>query len=851
MSSERDGCGEPEPGSSRPANPSRKESDPEMELETEQDGLAIGGGDESAVGPIESDGDDEDDDDEEEDDEEEEEPPELRSAAQQDCPPTPYEECLDLKMFELRTEPSETRMEEPNPEPSDGEEAQAKEPVFNAALEHQDKPVQSIDVDSDVAPSTSGVRRKSEQVTSDPEANNTGTVPVKEDPESNPNGTKKKVRPNRLSPDAVGCSRKKQFWIEGSSGHRPLERSWPPKPGKTHRSSSSHPYPVPTDGFSFDIIDMDEQEQQALETEGAVGGLVGQMPDAEGNPVGDASTPLRRMRLDRNGNDTPDSIRSSSSGGKIPLRKVVRNVGEEGLLLDGERDAVMVATVRPHRPLARTPSNGREPRSREYGPVRPLPVDYTTDVAAPSVHTARSPASGPGSPREPSPEPSRPQPRPLTRVGGRTVSDLVCPPTPTHHARRNRMTGAGNSTTAAITTAPAAPLEQGFGPPELRFTRQQAAESSAAGASEEGAAVGQHTANEQAGNEGAVRHVPSMRLPSIPERTRAILAEPDEPLPPAWEARMDSHGRIFYIDHATRTTSWQRPGPLGTSAVLAHGPDPHRQQLDRRYQSIRRTIYEHMRQENGPSTSGNTATRSRSSSTGGSSRSAPTSASGPFHPALLMICRSDFYSMLHTNGEAIQLYNRNAALKHMVSRVRRDPGCFGRYQHNRDLVALVNCFALSAQDLPSGWETKLDQSGKQFFIDHVNRRTSFMDPRLPTEGPRARHHRPPVGASSMLLPNGPYPDERPIPPPRPPGTISRMAHVGSPEIPVAYNDKVVAFLRQPNILEILRERHGAAACSRNLREKINAIRVEGTTALDRYSHDLELTILLRMRNLQI
>lgn len=62
--------------------------------------------------------------------------------------------------------------------------------------------------------------------------------------------------------------------------------------------------------------------------------------------------------------------------------------------------------------------------------------------------------------------------------------------------------------------------------------------------------------------------------------------------------------------------------------------------------------------------------------------------------------------------------------------------------------------------------------------------------------------------------------------------------------------QVVAFLRQPNILEILRERHGAAACSRNLREKINAIRVEGTTALDRYSHDLELTILLRWVTVQ-
>jgi hypothetical protein len=64
------------------------------------------------------------------------------------------------------------------------------------------------------------------------------------------------------------------------------------------------------------------------------------------------------------------------------------------------------------------------------------------------------------------------------------------------------------------------------------------------------------------------------------------LAQSEEPLPPAWEARMDSHGRIFYIDHATRTTSWQRPGGNIT------GPEQHRQQLDRRYQSIRRTIYD-------------------------------------------------------------------------------------------------------------------------------------------------------------------------------------------------------------------------------------------------------------------
>lgn len=54
---------------------------------------------------------------------------------------------------------------------------------------------------------------------------------------------------------------------------------------------------------------------------------------------------------------------------------------------------------------------------------------------------------------------------------------------------------------------------------------------------------------------------------------------------------------------------------------------------------------------------------------------------------------------------------------------------------------------------------------------------------------------------------------------------------------------MVAFLRQPNIFEILKERHTSS--SRSLREKINAIRVEGTAALERLGHDLQLTLLLR------
>lgn len=35
-----------------------------------------------------------------------------------------------------------------------------------------------------------------------------------------------------------------------------------------------------------------------------------------------------------------------------------------------------------------------------------------------------------------------------------------------------------------------------------------------------------------------------------------------EPLPPGWEQRKDPHGRTYYVDHNTRTTTWERPQPL-------------------------------------------------------------------------------------------------------------------------------------------------------------------------------------------------------------------------------------------------------------------------------------------------
>ncbi|KAL0268640.1 UNVERIFIED_CONTAM: hypothetical protein PYX00_010496 [Menopon gallinae] len=292
--------------------------------------------------------------------------------------------------------------------------------------------------------------------------------------------------------------------------------------------------------------------------------------------------------------------------------------------------------------------------------------------------------------------------------------------------------------------------------------------------------------------------LPSGGLPSIPEgsRTQRLDMSCDgEPLPPYWEARMDSHGRIFYIDHINRTTTWQKPSSSTRSRPLAN--DLQRQQLDRRYQSIRRTISSRRNEVDGTSALLETTDRTDIACV----------------PAVKFLTRPDFFSILHTNQEALSLYNRNSTLKHMISRIRRDPTSFERYQHNRDLVTMVNCFADTVRDLPRGWETKLDRNGKA--------------PQVP---PRPFCC---TGASLLSRTNP------------------------QPVIPTAYNDKVVAFLRQPNIMDILKERYAplgncqpggchSQSCCQGLRDKINAVRIDGTPALDRFSDDIDLTILLSL-----
>lgn len=548
------------------------------------------------------------------------------------------------------------------------------------------------------------------------------------------NGTKKKVRPNGIS--KAHNSEYFDLWTAttdpadgllhldflGEHGlvpplqpksqlHRPLERSWPSKSSRHNRFRNR-------DVYSFDIYDTDDDQLLVIEETDLSNGTSNVSGDEENStenimsrsdsaisdpsrlgqsyPVECTTVTIKPLLTKKIG---PDNYINT-----ICSRKVFENTvynytpnesNENGNKSSSSNSASASLSgeyipLKPHKPLSRQLSgnamayiNGRNSpvsgdqeanglRSNRHYALCRKPSPITLQRSPPSGSSTRSAsplenfvvegASGTMTIIHPSAingRASRYNPKNSTEIDPINCG-FVCPPTPTHHARRFRSLSEGR-----------AELN-----PEPRDTDD---------------------------NELSMRHLQSTRLPSIPERARGIVAESDEPpLPPAWEARMDSHGRIFYIDHTTRTTSWQRPGVVHNAIG---GREQHRQQLDRRYQSIRRTITCDRWDQasnffNRPPDQIDSQARIESN------------IDYDTHPALLMLCRPDFYSMLHTNQEALIVYNRNAALKHMVLRIRRDPLCFTRYHYNKDLVALINCFALANIDLPQGWESKVDRSGK-------------------------------------------------------------------------------------------------------------------------------------------
>ncbi|XP_051557630.1 E3 ubiquitin-protein ligase HECW1-like isoform X1 [Myxocyprinus asiaticus] len=360
-------------------------------------------------------------------------------------------------------------------------------------------------------------------------------------------------------------------------------------------------------------------------------------------------------------------------------------------------------------------------------------------------------------------------------------------------------------------------------------------------------------------NHPAVSQLPALR--PDPHHYPTI----DEPLPPNWEARIDSHGRVFYVDHINRTTTWQRPTSAATPDGLRRsGSVQQMEQLNRRYQTIQRTMATERRDEESGSPRNERTSNTETDSPPQTNELRRDTPCSPGHcqkitlllqsPAVKFITHPEFFTVLHANYGAYRMFTNSSCLKHMILKIRRDARNFERYQHNRDLVTFLNRFADAQLELPRGWEIKTDPQGKSFFVDHNSRATTFIDPRIPLQNGRLPNHLThrqhlqrlrsySAGeASEVSRTRGVSLLARPGN-----SLVAAIRSQGQQEpVPLAYNDRIVAFLRQPNIFEVLQERQPSLARNHSLKEKVLHIRTEGTQRLEKLSCDADLVILLSL-----
>ncbi|GMS90623.1 hypothetical protein PENTCL1PPCAC_12798, partial [Pristionchus entomophagus] len=178
-----------------------------------------------------------------------------------------------------------------------------------------------------------------------------------------------------------------------------------------------------------------------------------------------------------------------------------------------------------------------------------------------------------------------------------------------------------------------------------------------------------------------------------------IRARLDAPLPDGWECRVDWHGRIFYIDHRKKKTSWRRPEMPSESEEESSVKRPDVTSTPSKiYHPSRRTI--------------NSATTSDE----------------PI--AMRFLKREDFMVLLHANQTALRLYHASRVVKHIVHRIRKnDTISLALFEQSSDFVRFVNLFADSTQRLPENWQSV--GGSPTVFINHSLRSTTLLDPRLP------------------------------------------------------------------------------------------------------------------------
>uniref|UniRef100_A0A8C3ATI4 E3 ubiquitin-protein ligase n=1 Tax=Cyclopterus lumpus TaxID=8103 RepID=A0A8C3ATI4_CYCLU len=164
--------------------------------------------------------------------------------------------------------------------------------------------------------------------------------------------------------------------------------------------------------------------------------------------------------------------------------------------------------------------------------------------------------------------------------------------------------------------------------------------------------------------------LPAITPAGTPSVTPGVPAVNAGPLPPGWEQRVDQNGRLYFVDHVEKRTSWERPEPLPPG-------------WERRVDQMGRVYFvDHMTR---------TTTWQR-----------PT-----------METVRNYEQWQHQRSQlqgAMQQFNQ-------------------RFIFGETAVPTQNKEFDPLGPLPHGWEKRTDSTGRVYFVHHPTRATQWEDPR--------------------------------------------------------------------------------------------------------------------------
>ncbi|KAK9471667.1 uncharacterized protein V1510DRAFT_182690 [Dipodascopsis tothii] len=237
-------------------------------------------------------------------------------------------------------------------------------------------------------------------------------------------------------------------------------------------------------------------------------------------------------------------------------------------------------------------------------------------------------------------------------------------------------------------------------------------------------------------------NVPPTAAVSTPTSTRAYSSFEDQygRLPSGWERRTDNLGRTYYVDHNSRSTTWTRPSNNSTTeseqrATLQNNTEIERQ----RHQN--RTLPEEQHSRTSSPASPHDPTATGAAPAPASPTTAAAAPAGANGAAALQLMATGAttaglgelppgWEQRHTPEGRTYFVDHNTRTTTWVDPRRQQ--YIRMYGPNTTNTTIQQQPVSQLGPLPSGWEMRLTNTARVYFVDHNTKTTTWDDPRLPS-----------------------------------------------------------------------------------------------------------------------